>query len=196
MKILVFGASSSRESINRAFARHAAHRLQSEFLGDLEIDEMDLNDYEMPIYSIDRELEMGIPRPAQHFFEQVGGADGLVISYAEHNGFYSAAFKNIFDWASRIAMKVFQGTPKLALSTSIGSRGGANVLRATLESAPHFGAEIVASMSLPRFRDNFDVELGRVTNEEYRSKLGLALSQFATRLSEIGSEPKLPAIST
>jgi len=79
MKILVFGASSSRESINRAFARHAAYRLHSEVPSGLEIEELDLNDYEMPIYSIDREREMGIPRAARHFFEQVGAADGLRV---------------------------------------------------------------------------------------------------------------------
>lgn len=183
MKILVFGASSSRESINRAFARHAARRLQSEVLSAAELDELDLNDFEMPIYSIDRERETGIPAAARAFFERIRAADGLLISYAEHNGFYTAAFKNIFDWASRIEMKVFQGTPTLALSTSVGARGGASVLDAALRSAPYFGAEIVASMSLPRFRDHFDAERGEITNDEFASKLGSALSTFATRLS-------------
>ncbi len=184
MKILVIGASSSRKSINRALARHAAHRLKSELLQSVEINELDLNDFEMPTYSVDRERETGIPAAAHRFVEQIGAADGLLISYAEHNGFYTAAFKNLFDWASRIEKRVFQGTPTLALATSVGPRGGANVLQAALKSAPHFGAEIVASMSLPRFQDNFDADRGELTNEEYASMLGSALSRFAARLSK------------
>lgn len=34
MKLLVFGASSSRQSINRMLAVHAANRLRTEFLAD------------------------------------------------------------------------------------------------------------------------------------------------------------------
>lgn len=191
MKLLVFGASSSRLSINRALARHAASRLRSEFLTAAEIEEIDLNDYEMPIYSIDRERETGIPDAARRFFEQVGAADGLLISYAEHNGFYTAAFKNLFDWASRIETKVFQGKPTLALSTSIGARGGANVLEVALKSAPHFGAEIVASMSVPRFRESYDGGLGAISDEELAAKLGSLLSQFATRLSRSSAQPNV-----
>ncbi len=102
MKILAFAASSSRNSINKALGTHATSRLQAEFLPDAEVEILDLNDYEMPLYSIDRERECGIPAHAQRFFEQIGQADALVISYAEHNGTYTAAFKNLFDWTSRI----------------------------------------------------------------------------------------------
>lgn len=186
MKLLTFAASSSHNSINRALVRHAASRLRAEFLfglePGLEIAELDLNEYEMPIYSIDRERATGIPEPARRFFDQIGAADALLISSAEHNGFYTAAFKNVFDWASRIAMKVFQGKPMVALSTSTGSRGGANVLDAALRSAPHFGAEIVASLSVPRFHDNFDLDRQTLTDEGLAEQLGVVLSRFAEHL--------------
>jgi NAD(P)H-dependent FMN reductase len=41
------------------------------------------------------------------FFNKLGTADLLVISFAEHNGAYSAAFK-IFDWISRIHATTFK----------------------------------------------------------------------------------------
>ncbi len=189
MKILAFAASTSRNSINKALVQHAAQRLHTEFLPGVEVKLVDLNDYEMPIYSIDREREYGIPQAAQRFFDQIGRVDGLLVSYAEHNGLYTAAFKNIFDWASRIEMKVFQGKPKTALSTSIGRRGGANVLKTALESAPHFGAEVVSSLSIPRFRETFDVERGVLKDDDLAEQLGRALQQLADRLARNGSAP-------
>jgi chromate reductase len=101
LRVLALGASTSRHSINTMLVTHAAERLRGEHLPDAVVEIIDLNDYEMPIYSIDREREGDIPLPAR-FYEQLGAADALLISYAEHNGFYTAAFKNIFDWSSRI----------------------------------------------------------------------------------------------
>jgi NAD(P)H-dependent FMN reductase len=61
----------------------------------------------MPIFSIDVEAATG-PTLATDFFNKLGTADLLVISFAEHNGAYSAAFKNIFDWISRIHATTFK----------------------------------------------------------------------------------------
>lgn len=190
MKVLAFAASSSRNSINRALVQHAAARLRSEFLPDLEVETLDLNDYEMPLFSVDREREGGIPEAAQRFLDAIKAADGLLISYAEHNGLYTAAFKSLFDWASRIENKVFQGKPVAALSTSPGGRGGANVLKVALESAPHFGAEVVASLSVPKFRDTFDLDRGTLTDEGLAKQLGEVLQSFAKRLSRGHDAPE------
>ncbi|MEO0877483.1 MAG: NAD(P)H-dependent oxidoreductase, partial [Bacteroidota bacterium] len=61
-KILAFGASNSRNSINKQLASYAAGQLT-----DATITLLDLNDFEMPIYSIDREKESGIPQLAEQF---------------------------------------------------------------------------------------------------------------------------------
>lgn len=119
-KIIAFGASSSRHSINKQFATYTANQFKN---ASIEI--LDLNNYEMPIFSVDRESETGIPKQAQDFYAKLGTADFIVISFAEHNGAYSTAFKNILDWTSRIDAKTFQEKPVLLLSTSPGPRGGA-----------------------------------------------------------------------
>ena len=49
MKILAFGASTSKSSINQQFALFAAHQF------DGEVNMIDLNDYEMPVFSVDKE---------------------------------------------------------------------------------------------------------------------------------------------
>lgn len=155
MKILAFSASNSRNSINKQLVTHAAEVFKTEFKPDADIETLDLNDYEMPIYSIDRERESGIPQLAQDFLDKIGGADALLISFAEHNGLYTAAFKNIFDWASRLEKNIFQNKPMVIMSTSPGGRGGANVMGIALEGIPRFGGDIRASFSVGRFSENF-----------------------------------------
>jgi len=51
------------------------------------------------IFSEAREKEIGHPEPAQKFFAQLGGADAVLISFAEHNASYPVAYKNMTDAA-------------------------------------------------------------------------------------------------
>ena len=50
MKVIAFGASSSRKSINKLLAAHAAH-LVAQANESTEIEVLDLNDFEMPLFS-------------------------------------------------------------------------------------------------------------------------------------------------
>ncbi len=93
LKVLAFAASNSRNSINRALVEHASKRLKTEFLPEVEIDFLNLADYEMQIFSIDRERESGIPALAHKFFDRIGSSDMLLVSFAEHNGYVTAAWK-------------------------------------------------------------------------------------------------------
>ncbi|GIU33585.1 NAD(P)H-dependent oxidoreductase [Shewanella schlegeliana] len=171
MKLLAFAASSSSKSINKQLASYAASLVDG---ADVEI--LDINDYEMPIFSQDREEELGHPELAQKFFAKIGEADAIIISFAEHNGSYTAAYKNLFDWTSRIDMKVFQNKPMLLLATSPGPGGAASVLAAAAGSAPYFAAEVKATLSVPSFFDNFDMEKQVLRNSELEDKLKSALA--------------------
>ena len=164
-KIIAFGASSSKTSINKELATYAANQFQNAI-----VEVLDLNDFEMPIYSVDKEKVNGIPQLAQDFYAKLGTADAIVISFAEHNGAYSAAFKNIFDWTSRINAKTFQEKPMLLLATSPGPRGGSSVLEIAKNRFPFQGAVVKGSFSLPSFNDNFDAEKG-ITNEDLKNQL-------------------------
>jgi NAD(P)H-dependent FMN reductase len=125
----------------------------------------------MPIYSIDRQNEHGIPERAHAFMAKIAAADALLISFAEHNGAYTAAYKNLFDWCSRIDPKVFQGKAVAMLSTSPGPAGAGNVLNAATGSAPYFNGVLKASLSVPSFYDNFDVEQNALKNPEIQTQL-------------------------
>jgi chromate reductase len=166
MKIIAFAGSNSRNSLNKQLVTYTVSLFEN---ADTEI--LDLNDYEMPIYSIDRQKENGFPQPAHDFLAKIESADLLVMSFAEHNGNYSVAFKNILDWCSRINVKVFQQKPVLLMATSPGARGGRGVLDVAENNLPRHDAEIKAVFSLPSFNDNFDKENGRISNSELDQQL-------------------------
>jgi len=108
---------------------------------------------------------------AKAFLDKISTADILVVSLAENNGNYSVAFKNVFDWCSRINGKVFQEKPMLLMATSPGGRGGASVLEIAKSNFPRFGAILKGTFSLPSFNDNFDVENGKISNLEFDNEL-------------------------
>jgi chromate reductase len=164
-KIIAFGASSSSTSINKKLATYAASLFENCL-----VEILDLNDYELPIYSTDKEQKDGIPQLAHDFYNKLGTADLIIISFAEHNGAYSAAFKNIFDWISRINGKTFQEKPMLLLATSPGIRGGSSVLEIANKRFPFQGGIVKGSFSLPSFNDNFDDKDG-IKNPELKKQL-------------------------
>jgi len=173
MKVLAFAGSSSSKSINKVLANYAASLVDG-----AEFELLDINDYEMPIYSQDREEELGQPQAAKDFFQKLGDADAIIISFAEHNGTYTAAYKNLFDWTSRIDMKVFQGKPVVYLATSPGPGGAQSVLAAAVNSAQFFAADVRASLSIPSFYDNFDMESQKLTNAELEASLREAVAKL------------------
>ena len=177
MKLLAFAASNSKKSINKQLVTYAATLLDGAV-----VEVLDLNDYELPLFSVDREQELGQPERAKAFMAKVAASDAVMISFAEHNGSYSAAYKNLFDWCSRIGQKVFQDKPLVLLSTSPGARGGASVLAAATSSAPFFAGHVIASLSIPSFHENFDVERGMLKNEVLKTRLVEAVSKLGEQV--------------
>jgi chromate reductase len=166
MKIIAFGGSNSQHSINKHLATYAAGLFEN-----AEVEILDLNDFAMPLFSVDLEKEIGQHEIAKAFLEKIKSADVVVVSLAENNGSYSVAFKNVFDWSSRIMKEVFQQKPMLLLATSPGPRGGASVLEIANNAFPRYGAQIKATFSLPTFSANFDLEENKISNAELDKEL-------------------------
>ncbi|MBP4137662.1 NADPH-dependent FMN reductase [Flavobacterium geliluteum] len=166
MKIIAFGGSNSQQSINKHLATYAASLFEN-----AEVEVLDLNNYAMPLFSVDLEKEVGQHELAKAFLKKIETADILVVSLAENNGNYSVAFKNIFDWCSRIMKEVFQQKPMLLLATSPGPRGGASVLEIANNAFPRYGAQIKATFSLPAFNANFDLHENKISNAELNKEL-------------------------
>ncbi len=168
MKILAFAGSNSSTSINKKFVTSVA-KYYKEI--DDEIKIVDLNDFKIPLFSKDTEIQEGIPATVYDFAALIDWADFLIISLAENNGNYNVGYKNLIDWISRIPRRrIFQDKPVFLLATSPGARGGQSVLSIAEARLPFDGAEVLDTFSLPSFNDNFEEGKG-VTNMLLRSQL-------------------------
>ncbi len=172
MKIIAFGASTSSQSINARLASYAAGLMEG---AEVEVEVLNLRDFDLPLFSEDLEREAGHPEPVHQFLAKIRGADALIISHAEHNGSFAAAYKNLVDWASRVDRPPFHNLPALLLSTSPGGRGGATVLAQAEQLAPFWGLEVVATLAVPSFHDNFDSDAEKLVDADLASTLNEAI---------------------
>lgn len=173
--IIAFAGSDSKTSINKQLADYAAS-----LVNGVEVNLLDLNDFNLPLYSMNLELAEGIPDNAKRFLDIIKSSDGIVLSLAEHNGTYATVFKNLFDWMSRIDGKLWSNKPMLLMATSPGARGGATGLEIAKGRFGFMGGNIVGTFSLPSFGDNFSE--GKITNQELNNQLLEEVEQFAESL--------------
>jgi len=178
-KVIAFGASNSDTSINQSLAIFAASLLTNQ-----ETEVLNINDfYPLPIFKQQDFDANGVPENAQKFFNQLSTADGYIVSFPEHNGSYTAAFKNLYDWASKVNSNVWGDKPLLVMGASPGGRGAATAISQPLGHFPFMGAKITGSFSLPKFYENFDQETGQgITNPEHLEALKKELRTFEQAL--------------
>jgi len=172
--ILGFAGSSSNKSINKQLVQHTL-----DGIGDHDTMILDLNDFVMPIYDIDLEQEQGIPEKALEFKKHIEETEAIVVSFAEHNGSYATAIKNILDWCSRIEGPLWADKPVLVMASSPGARGGSTVLEHAAARIPFNGGRVVSQFSLPEFYNNFDGEKGIIDKDlhnEHQKALAILLS--------------------
>jgi len=174
-KIIAFAGSNNRESINKKLAIFAANKITG-----AQIKILDLNDFELPLYGIDYEKKFGIPENAQRFLDEIKNSDGIVLSLAEHNGAYTAVFKNMFDWMSRIDGKLWNNKPMFLMATSPGGRGGASVLKIAKERFSLMGGNVVAEFSLPFFEQNYS--FSGIADSDLRDSFSHEITKFEKAL--------------
>ncbi len=178
MKILAFAGSNSRASINKKLVTHVAS-----FFNGHDIEILDLNDYEMTLFSVDKLAKDGIPSLATDFAKKIDSSDFVLISFAENNGAYTTAFKNIFDWVSMIQGRpVFGNKQMFLLSTSPGPRGGASVMEIAKNRMPFSGGRVLDTFSLPSYNKNF-VEGEGITNSEFAVEVATKIAKIKIELS-------------
>ncbi|WP_044398159.1 NADPH-dependent FMN reductase [Lacinutrix sp. Hel_I_90] len=174
-KIIAFAGSNSKTSINKQLATYAANSIEG-----VAIQVLDLNDFNLPLYSIDLEKEKGIPEAVNKFLKYINDSDGIVLSLAEHNGAYSTAFKNLFDWLSRKEVKFWNKKPMLLLATSPGQNGANSCLSIAKDRFPRHDSEIIATFSLPSFHENFSAE--GIKDTALNKELNEAITSFKKAL--------------
>ena len=171
-KLLAFGASSSKNSRNKKLASYVANRMAPK-----EAILIDLNEF-------DREQEIGIPDKAYEFKKLVNESIGIIISLAEHNGSYTSAFKNIYDWISVIETKVWGNKPLILLSTSDGQNAGKTVLQTALSRFSRQSKQEIPHFSLPNFNENFSDTDG-IINKKLSDELDKQISIFSSPVDNL-----------
>lgn len=177
-RIIAFGASNSKKSINKSFATFAGNHLEG-----VSLEIIDLNDYALPLYSVDEQRESGIPAVATVFLEKIKNADGIIISVAEYNGLHTTAFKNLWDWMSRIeGQRIWNGKPMFLLSASPSRRDHNYVMKVSMELFPAFGANIIANFYLPSFNHFF--KDNEIIEPTYKLKFQSELQKFQLHINQ------------
>ena len=173
--ILAFAGSNSSTSINFKLVRYTSN------LVDLDVELLNMANHTFPMFSEDRENQLGFPETITEMMSRISEADALIISVNEHNGGISAYFKNVLDWLSRVDRSYLEGTKIFLMSTSPGKRGGVSALEYAKSVLPRVGANIVTTFTLPSFYSNFNDEQG-IVDPELANLHKEALNQFKAEI--------------
>ncbi len=154
MKVLVFGAAMSRESVNRKLAALAAAALRA---GGAEVDHAQFREFEMPIYDGDLDASAGLPPGAAELRRRLEQADALIIAAPEYNYSIAGPLKNAIDWVSRSRPMPWRGKSVYLMSASPSPMGGIRGLWQTRIPLEGCGALVFPDMfSLPHADQAFD----------------------------------------
>jgi len=174
--ILAFAGSNSSTSVNFKLVKYTSSQVSGH-----EVNLLNMANHTFPMYSEDREKQLGFPEAIVEIKKRFAAVDALIISVNEHNGGPSAFFKNLLDWLSRLDRSHLENTIVLLMSTSPGKRGAIGAHEYIKNTLPRVGAKVVSTFSLPSFYANFDVEKGIVDTELSRSH-AMALESFISEL--------------
>jgi NAD(P)H-dependent FMN reductase len=107
-RILVFAGSIRIGSHNARLAALAAKELA---LAGADVTRISLEDYPLPIYNGDDEVDSGVPSNARSLKQMMGEHRGVFIASPEYNASVTPLLKNAIDWVSRVRER---GEPPLA----------------------------------------------------------------------------------
>lgn len=177
MKVLAFSGSLRKKALSKMTLAVVVEGITDP---EVEVEVIDLADYEMPGYNQDVE-DKGMPEVVEKFKAKIKEADGLIISSPEYNHSIPGVLKNVFDWASRKTPElkdVFKGKPVGLITSSDGGFGGVRAAIAWLPIFKTLGLVVYPDQQpVPRAQDSFD-ENGKITDSKLKEKLTKFASDF------------------
>lgn len=131
LKILVIPGSLRTGSFN---ARLAAAAVKELALANVDVTQVSLGDYPLPIYDGDLEADSGIPKNAIDLKRMIEAHHGVFIVSPEYNSSVPPLVKNTIDWVTRVRDRnetlgqVFRERAFAIGAASDGKFGGLRVL--------------------------------------------------------------------
>lgn len=175
VRVLVFGASLRKESLNDRLAALAASVAEQK---GAVVDVATMRDFECGSYDQDVETSSGLPEGARRLRDRLVAADAYVIASPEYNSSMPGCLKNAIDWVSRYRPQPFNGRQGLLLSASpsmVGGNRGLWALRIPLE---HLGSRVYPDMfSLAQAHEAFAAD-GRIANDTLRTRFEATIECF------------------
>ncbi len=135
-RILAFSGSTRSGSCNTRLLGSAIRELSGMAGIECEVTRISLEDYSLPVYDGDLEVQKGVPKNAitiklaRLFHEH----DGFLIASPEYNGSLSPLLKNTIDWVSRVSsddkgqLAPYAGKVAAICAASPGAMGGMTML--------------------------------------------------------------------
>src|SRR5690606_38832307 len=99
LKVLVIPGSLRTGSLNARLAGVIAREIA---LAGIDVTQISLADYPLPIYDGDLEATSGVPDNALKLKRQIGRHQGVVIVSPEYNSSIPPLVKNTIDWVTRV----------------------------------------------------------------------------------------------
>ena len=162
IRVLVFGASLRKDSLNARLAALAARCIEA---NGGAVDVAHMSDFDCPSYDQDVEASGSFPEHATELCRRLKASDAFVIASPEYNASMPGVLKNAIDWVSRMRPQPFNGKQALLLSASpsmVGGNRGLWSLRVPLE---HLGARVYPDMfSLAQAHEALGAD-GRIANQ-------------------------------
>lgn len=143
IRILLFSASLSKDSLNKKLAGVAASIIEKN--GGI-VDFASMNEFDTPSYNQDLEATGFYPPGAIELRKRILENDAFIISSPDYNGSVPGVLKNTIDWVSRFRPQPFKGKHAFLMSASPSVAGGNPGLWSLRNPLEKLGTNIFASM--------------------------------------------------
>ena len=186
IKLIAFSGSIRKDSLNKKLLAVAVGMVGAK---NIEIEVINLADYDMPIYNGDIEAS-AIPDNAIKLHGHFKKVDGFIIASPEYNSSFSPLLKNVIDWVSRPmkgekSLSALSNKTVLVISASMGNLGGLRGLYQLRSVLENIGIFVLPTMfSLPSAHLAFD-EKNDLSDANYKKMLEDAVGgmiDFTTKL--------------
>lgn len=182
MKLLALALSLRKDSYNKNLIKIVENIVKDD---KVEIEIIDIADYDMPSYNQDIETNKGLPEIAEKLKTKLSTVDGLIIASPEYNYSYPGFFKNIFDWVSRFRPMPWSNKKVLFLSASPALAGGERGIWALKVPFEGCGAVVFpGTFSLSLAHQAFDAK-GNLTKDDLALKLKNLVKSFIAFVTKL-----------
>ncbi|RTL53902.1 MAG: NADPH-dependent oxidoreductase [Bradyrhizobiaceae bacterium] len=182
LKILVIPGSVRTGSLN---ARLAAVAVKELALLDVDVTQISLGDFPLPIYDGDLEAKSGVPGNAVDLKRMIGAHHGVFIVSPEYNSSVPPLLKNAIDWVTRVRDRnetfgqVFRERAFAVGAASDGKFGGLRVLMALRQIlALGCGATVIPQQVALSFADQAFDDMDRFKDERDALMLRATMRQL------------------